>query len=79
VPVITSGPPQVKAGSHVHMRLLGTIRRPDGQLQVTYNHEPLYRAPRDENLCADTFTAFGGTFAWIDAAGAQPIGVCGLY
>jgi predicted lipoprotein with Yx(FWY)xxD motif len=39
-PVLTREPPA--AGAGVDKRLLGTIRRPDGKLQVTYNGRPLY-------------------------------------
>jgi predicted lipoprotein with Yx(FWY)xxD motif len=39
-PVLTREPPS--AGTGVNERLLGTIRRSDGRLQVTYNDRPLY-------------------------------------
>jgi predicted lipoprotein with Yx(FWY)xxD motif len=79
VPFITRGSPQLK-GSYVLKRLVGAIRRSDGQLQVTYNHEPLYREPTTVNYCADTIPhQFGGSFAWIDASGSHPTGACGLY
>jgi predicted lipoprotein with Yx(FWY)xxD motif len=39
-PVLTQEPPS--AGAGVNERLLGTIRRGDGRLQVTYNDRPLY-------------------------------------
>jgi predicted lipoprotein with Yx(FWY)xxD motif len=39
-PVLTEEPPSVGAG--VDAGLLGTIRRSDGRLQVTYNGRPLY-------------------------------------
>jgi predicted lipoprotein with Yx(FWY)xxD motif len=39
-PVLTRQPPS--AGDGVDARLLGTIRRRDGRLQVTYNGRPLY-------------------------------------
>ncbi len=39
-PVLTRQQPS--AGAGVEVRLLGTIRRSDGTLQVTYNGRPLY-------------------------------------
>jgi predicted lipoprotein with Yx(FWY)xxD motif len=39
-PVLTREPPS--AGAGVNERLLGTIRRSEGQLQVTYKGRPLY-------------------------------------
>jgi predicted lipoprotein with Yx(FWY)xxD motif len=39
-PVLTKEPPS--AGEGAAARLLGTIRRSDGSLQVTYNGRPLY-------------------------------------
>jgi predicted lipoprotein with Yx(FWY)xxD motif len=39
-PVLTREPPS--AGAGVNEDLLGTIRRSDGKLQVTYNGRPLY-------------------------------------
>lgn len=39
-PLITSGAPT--AGQGLEQSLVGTIRRPDGELQVTYGGHPLY-------------------------------------
>jgi predicted lipoprotein with Yx(FWY)xxD motif len=39
-PLLTKGAPV--AGAGVEAKLLGTTRRKDGTLQVTYNHHPLY-------------------------------------
>jgi predicted lipoprotein with Yx(FWY)xxD motif len=39
-PDIVTGSPQ--AGSGVNQALLGTITRPDGTVQLTYNGHPLY-------------------------------------
>src|SRR5262245_29025946 len=39
-PVLTSGKPRVMKGARAS--LIGTTKRSDGRLQVTYNHHPLY-------------------------------------
>lgn len=44
-PLIASGKP--KAVSGAKQSLLGTTRRADGRLQVTYRHHPLYRYAAD--------------------------------
>jgi predicted lipoprotein with Yx(FWY)xxD motif len=44
-PVIASGKPV--AGPGVKASLLGTIKRGDGRMQVTYNHHPLYTFVKD--------------------------------
>ena len=46
-PLIASGKPQAVAGAKAS--LLGTTRRADGRLQVTYRHHPLYRFSGDTN------------------------------
>jgi predicted lipoprotein with Yx(FWY)xxD motif len=40
--LLPSGVDKPTAGSGVVTRLLGTVRRPEGRLQVTYNGWPLY-------------------------------------
>jgi predicted lipoprotein with Yx(FWY)xxD motif len=44
-PLIASGKPLARSGARAS--LLGTIRRSDGRLQVTYNHHPLYAFVKD--------------------------------
>lgn len=44
-PLVTTGKP--RAGTGALAKLLGTVRRPDGRLQVTYNHHPLYSFAKD--------------------------------
>jgi predicted lipoprotein with Yx(FWY)xxD motif len=44
-PLIASGKPV--AGAGVKASLLGTTKRGDGRMQVTYNHHPLYRFASD--------------------------------
>ena len=45
-PLITSGKPRASAG--VKASLLGTTRRRDGRMQVTYGGHPLYRFLEDK-------------------------------
>ena len=44
-PLIATGKPRAVAGAKAS--LLGTTRRADGRLQVTYRHHPLYRYAAD--------------------------------
>jgi predicted lipoprotein with Yx(FWY)xxD motif len=46
VPVLTTGSPHVKDG--VAASVVGTIRRSNGTLQVTYDHHPLYLYSREK-------------------------------
>jgi predicted lipoprotein with Yx(FWY)xxD motif len=45
-PLLTNGRPI--AGPGVHANLLGTTKRKNGRLQVTYNHHPLYYYSADK-------------------------------
>ena len=40
IPLLTTGKP--KAAGHAEQRLLGTVKRSDGGVQVTYKGHPLY-------------------------------------
>jgi len=44
-PLLASGKPLATAGAKAS--LLGTVKRADGRLQVTYNHHPLYTFVKD--------------------------------
>jgi predicted lipoprotein with Yx(FWY)xxD motif len=46
VPVLTIGTPRAKDG--VAANAIGTIRRSNGTLQVTYDHRPLYLYSREK-------------------------------
>jgi predicted lipoprotein with Yx(FWY)xxD motif len=48
-PLLTTGRPAAAAGSGVNAKLLGTMRRSDGRLQVTYNRHPLYSNSADRS------------------------------
>jgi predicted lipoprotein with Yx(FWY)xxD motif len=61
-PVLANGEPVVGRG--LHARLLGTSRRRDGRVQVTYRGHPLYYYVHDSPgriLCHDVFE-YGGTW-----------------
>jgi predicted lipoprotein with Yx(FWY)xxD motif len=59
-PVITKGQP--RAGKGVKARLLGTTRRKDGKLQVTYRGHPLYYYVEDSpgRILCQNVSEFGG-------------------
>ena len=59
-PLITKGLP--RAGKGARLKLLGTTRRKDGRLQVTYRGQPLYYYEHDtatHTICHDVYE-FGG-------------------
>ena len=61
-PVLAKGEPV--AGRGLRARLLGTTRRRDGRVQVTYRDHPLYHYVHDSPgriLCHDVFE-YGGTW-----------------
>jgi predicted lipoprotein with Yx(FWY)xxD motif len=71
-PLLTSGKPSAIAG--VKPSLLGTTRRADGRLQVTYNHQPLYTFVKDTTkgqAKGENVDAFGAEWYAVSAAGAK--------
>ena len=72
-PLIAVGkPPLATAGAKAS--LLGTIRRGDGRLQVTYNHHPLYTFVKDTRkgqTNGEGVDAFGAEWYAVSAAGAK--------
>jgi predicted lipoprotein with Yx(FWY)xxD motif len=71
-PLITSGKPRAAAGAKAS--LLGTTRRADGRLQVTYNHHPLYAFVQDTSkgqTNGEGVSAFGAEWDALSASGAQ--------
>jgi hypothetical protein len=54
--------------------MLGTTKRKDGKLQVTYNGHPLYFFAPDKkagDIKGQGFVHFGGTWWTVSAAGAK--------
>jgi predicted lipoprotein with Yx(FWY)xxD motif len=71
-PLITSGKPRVTGGARAS--LIGTTRRADGRLQVTYNHHPLYTFVKDKKAGqtnGEGVNAFGAGWDAMSTAGAK--------
>ena len=69
-PFLTKGKPQARGA--VKASLLGTTKRPDGKLQVTYGGHPLYYYQGDRKpgqiLCQNV-VEFGGTWLVVSPTG----------
>ena len=71
-PLIMSGKARVAGGAKAS--LLGTTKRTDGRLQVTYNHHPLYTFVKDTKAGqtnGEGVSAFGATWHAVSPAGAK--------
>jgi predicted lipoprotein with Yx(FWY)xxD motif len=71
-PLITSGKPLATRGAKTS--LLGTTRRPDGRLQDTYNHHPLYTFVKDTSkgqTNGEELDVFGAEWYALSAAGTK--------
>jgi len=71
-PLISSGKPLATAGAKAS--LLGTTKRADGRLQVTYKHHPLYTFVQDTDkgqTNGEEANAFGAEWYAVSAAGAK--------
>ena len=71
-PLIASGRARATAGANAS--LLGTVKRRDGRLQVTYNHHPLYTFVKDTGrgqTNGEAVDAFGAEWYAVSAAGAR--------
>ena len=69
-PLIATGKPRAAAG--VKASLLGTSKRADGRLQVTYNHHPLYTFKKDTKkgqTNGEGLNAFGANWYVVSPAG----------
>jgi predicted lipoprotein with Yx(FWY)xxD motif len=65
------------AGSGVKASLLGTIKRGDGSMQVTYNHHPLYYYSGDSGAGQQNgqgLNAFGATWYVVAPSGGTVTG-----
>jgi predicted lipoprotein with Yx(FWY)xxD motif len=71
-PLIASGKPLATAGAKTS--LLGTTKRADGRLQVTYNQHPLYTFVKDTGkgqTNGEELAAFGANWYAVSPAGAK--------
>lgn len=71
-PLLAQG--TLQAGPEAQAALLGTLRRQDGALQVTYNGWPLYYADADHQpgqVTGQGIQGFGGTWALVQPQGTQ--------
>ena len=85
-PVLTGRKVFARAGSGVSQKLLGTTRRSNGQLQVTYNRHPLYTNNSDNGPGQDYGQACpgntGGHWFIVNKRGnpnKTAFNVCGVY
>ena len=72
-PLLTSGKPVAISRSGVNSRLLGTTRRSDGKLEVTYNGWPLYRYAPDRKpgqANGEAAVQFGAAWYLLNTAGS---------
>jgi predicted lipoprotein with Yx(FWY)xxD motif len=60
-PLLTTGPPQVPAGSSLDPRSLGVIVRSDGTHQVTYRGKPLYLDGTEQLSVSGSTIGFSGS------------------
>jgi predicted lipoprotein with Yx(FWY)xxD motif len=70
--VLTNGATAAKAGSGVQSSLLGTVKDASGNLEVTYNHWPLYTFSGDSGpgvAKGQALTSFGGTWYVLNGSG----------
>jgi predicted lipoprotein with Yx(FWY)xxD motif len=73
-PLMTKGKPRAIAGAKAS--LLGTTKRANGGLQVTYNHHPLYMFAEDTKkgqTKGEGMNAFGAKWYALSTAGAKVV------
>jgi predicted lipoprotein with Yx(FWY)xxD motif len=73
-PLIASGKPRAVAGAKAS--LVGTTKRSDGRMQVTYKRHPLYTFVKDTKkgqTNGEGVNAFGGVWDAVSPAGAKVV------
>jgi predicted lipoprotein with Yx(FWY)xxD motif len=73
-PLISSAKPRAGAGARAS--LLGTTKRADGRMQVTYNHHPVYTFVKDTKkgqTSGEGLNFFGGLWYAVSPAGAKVV------
>jgi predicted lipoprotein with Yx(FWY)xxD motif len=73
-PLIASGKPLAGAGAKAS--LLGTTKRADGRMQVTYDHHPLYTFVKDTKkgqTNGEALSAFGAKWYAVSPGGARVV------
>jgi predicted lipoprotein with Yx(FWY)xxD motif len=73
-PLIASG--KLTAGAGSKASLLGTTKRADGRLQVTYDHHPLYGFVKDTKrgqTSGEGVNAFGAVWDAVSPSGAKVV------
>jgi predicted lipoprotein with Yx(FWY)xxD motif len=70
-PLIASGSVAVAKGSGLSSKLVGKVKRSNGQMQVTYNHHPLYFFSKDSkgSIHGENKKAFGARWYVVNAKG----------
>ena len=71
-PLLTSAKPRAAAG--IKASLLGTTKRSNGRLQVTYNHHPLYTFVKDKakgQTNGEGVDAFGARWYAVSPSGSK--------
>jgi predicted lipoprotein with Yx(FWY)xxD motif len=72
LPLLTSSRPAAAEASGVNAKLLGTIKRSNHALQVTYNGHPLYLFSRDKSageISGEGASQFGGHWYVVNTGG----------
>src|SRR5580704_4167052 len=71
--LLTNGVTTAKAGTGVQSSLLGTVKDASGDIEVTYNHWPLYTFSGDSGpgvAKGQGLTSFGGTWYVLNGSGS---------